>query len=102
MLAVQAAPHLRREDAPIAILPPSERYFEQMCELDAVCYLIEDRKAWATPKYYRAQSANFAEGQFIAVDTGTDRVVGLTSCMRIDFDPKQPLLSSWNHTTNYG
>jgi hypothetical protein len=92
----------QKQDAPIAIIPPSERYFGQMAELDAVCYLVEDRGEWATPDYYRHQLANFPEGQFIAVDTATDRVIGLTASMRVNFNPAMPLLESWYQTTNYG
>lgn len=102
MLALQQHPTPQQDEALIAILPSSERYFEQMCALDALCYLITEQSEWATPDYYRAQLQNFPEGQFIAVDTASDRVVGYTASMRVDFDPKQPLLESWNHTTNYG
>jgi hypothetical protein len=102
MNARQATPQTAQE-APIVILRPSEKYFEQMCQLDAKCYpLEEDKTQWITPDYYRSQMIHFPEGQFIAVDTATDQVVGLTQSMRVDFDPEQPLLESWYQTTNYG
>jgi GNAT superfamily N-acetyltransferase len=37
----------------------------------------------------------FPEGQYIALEANTDRVVGLTLSMRVRFDPAQPHLESW-------
>jgi GNAT superfamily N-acetyltransferase len=44
----------------------------------------------------------FPQGQFIAVDTDHNRVVGLTVSMRVAFDPKRPkpLKEHWRMTTS--
>jgi hypothetical protein len=100
--AAEAQPAL--EKASIVIVPSSERYFTQMEQLirDAYGMAPGEVDPASTAEKFRMQAQVFPEGQFIAVDTRTDRVVGLTASMRIDFDPSQPLLESWNHTTNYG
>jgi hypothetical protein len=87
----------------IAVIQPSERYFGQMEALQAdaySCKLGED--GLLTADHFRAHLRVFPEGQFIAVDTETDRVVGMTVSMRVDFNPSTPLLDSWNATTSYG
>ena len=87
----------------IAVIQPSERYFGQMETLQAdaySCKLGED--GLLTADHFREHLRVFPEGQFIAVDTETDRVVGMTVSMRVDFNSSQPLLDSWNATTSYG
>jgi hypothetical protein len=44
----------------------------------------------------------FPEGQFVAVDTATAQVIGMTTSMQIDFNPEQPFVESWLTTTDYG
>jgi hypothetical protein len=95
--ACQSSPSL------IAVIQPSERYFGQMETLQAdaySCKLGED--GLLTADHFREHLRVFPEGQFIAVDTETDRVVGMTVSMRVDYNSAQPLLDSWNATTNYG
>ena len=87
----------------IVAIRPSEQYFGQMEALQAdaySCKLGED--GLLTADHFRKHLEVFPEGQFIAVETETDRVVGMTVSMRLDFNPSQPLLDSWNATTNYG
>ncbi len=105
MLAVRSTPSSstsRTEVAPIAIMPTSERYISQIVDVDRACYPISDADVADSVNYYRSQLANFADGHYVAVDGATDRVVGYTVAMRVDFDPAQPLLHSWYETTNYG
>ena len=45
--------------------------------------------------HFRQHLATFPEGQFVAVDTRTDTVVGLTVSMRMNHDPLHPLLTAW-------
>jgi GNAT superfamily N-acetyltransferase len=45
--------------------------------------------------HYLRHMALFPEGQHVAVEASTDRVVGLTSSMRVPFDPGAPHLESW-------
>lgn len=48
-----------------------------------------------TAAQFRSHIAIFPEGQFIAVDTTTDTVVGLTVSMHVRFNPHEPMLASW-------
>jgi ribosomal protein S18 acetylase RimI-like enzyme len=51
---------------------------------------------------FRAHMRVFPQGQYIAVDTDRDTVVGLTVSMRVAFDPKhpRPLIEPWRTVTN--
>lgn len=55
-----------------------------------------------TAEAFRNHLRVFPEGQFIAVDTKTDSVVGLTVSMRLDFNPAFSLLDSWEAATGDG
>lgn len=86
----------------IVVKPASERYFSQMVTLLGAVY-GHPEEAWSlSTDYFRNQVKYFPEGQFIAVEQATDRVVGLTASMRLAFNPGEPLLDSWYKTTNYG
>jgi GNAT superfamily N-acetyltransferase len=45
---------------------------------------------------------HFAAGQFMALDADTDRVVGMSSSMIVNYDLNQPLLAPWSKTTAKG
>ncbi|MBI1278743.1 MAG: GNAT family N-acetyltransferase [Anaerolineaceae bacterium] len=82
----------------IQILPSSERYVEQMEALMAAVYNLDPQDESAglfNAAHFRRHLAIFPEGQFIAVDMMTDKVVGLTVSMRIHFNPHEPMLDSW-------
>ncbi|MDX2137789.1 MAG: GNAT family N-acetyltransferase [Chloroflexota bacterium] len=51
---------------------------------------------------FRFHTKVFPQGQYIAVDTDRDLVVGLTVSMCLQFDPKHPhtLMENWRETTN--
>lgn len=44
----------------------------------------------------------FPEGQFMALDLRSDRVIGTLSGMLVDFDPANPMLEPWEQTVDYG
>jgi hypothetical protein len=83
-------------------MPTTDRYIPQIADVDKACYPLSETDLADAVQYYRAQVANFGDGHYIAVDTASDRVVGYTVAMRVDFDPTQPLLHSWYETTSYG
>jgi hypothetical protein len=93
-----------RQNAPLLIAPSAPQYAEQMEKLIAMTYGIplEESANGISADKFRNHMRVFPEGQFIALDAQTHRVVGLTASMRIDFDPRYPLLESWVTTTNYG
>lgn len=87
----------------ITVIHSSERYFGQMETLQAEAYSCKlGEEGLLTADHFREHLRMFPEGQFIAIDTSTGRVVGMTVSMRVEFNPSQPLLDSWNATTNYG
>lgn len=91
----------------IAVIPSSPDYFERMTRLHQVGYGYDAAEALLckeclTPEKFESHFAVFPEGQFIAVDTATQEVVGLTVSMQINFDPNNPFLGSWVETTGWG
>ncbi len=82
----------------IQIVSSSDGYAEQLEHLMATVYKLDPQipeNEVFTAAQFRNHIAIFPEGQFIAVDTNTDTVVGLTVSMRVHFNPHQPMLASW-------
>lgn len=94
-------PTSKTGEAHIVVIPSSAEYADQMVELMCAAYNCTPDETF-TAEQFRTHMRVFPEGQFIAIDTDTNRVVGLTASMRVDFDPNFPLLESWVETTNYG
>lgn len=88
-------------DERIAIVPTTAAHAHQMVELMCAAYNCSPIETYRAEQF-KQQARIFPEGQFVALDTETDRVVGLTISMRVDFDPREPMLESWAETTNYG
>lgn len=89
----------------IQIFPSSELYLERVEGLMATVYNLDPKDPESglfTVDHFRHHLTVFPEGQFIAVDTTTDTVVGFTVSMRIHFDPQQPMLASWWELIGYG
>lgn len=51
---------------------------------------------------FRSHMQIFPEGQFVALDAATRCVVGFSTNMRMQFDPRQPVLEPWLQTVDYG
>jgi ribosomal protein S18 acetylase RimI-like enzyme len=82
----------------IQILPGAEHYAVQMEDLMATVYHLDPQDDTAdlfNAAQFRQHLAIFPEGQFVAVDTATDKVVGITVSMRMHFNPHEPMLASW-------
>ncbi|MEP6984845.1 MAG: hypothetical protein ABI970_04565, partial [Chloroflexota bacterium] len=82
----------------IQIIPSAEHYAQQMEDMTAAVYKLnprDDEECSLNAAHFRHHLSIFPEGQFIAVETATDKVVGLTVSMRINFNPLEPMLSSW-------
>ena len=82
----------------IQIVSSSEHYAAQMETLMATVYNLDphiEENGLFTTAHFLNHLAIFPEGQFVAVDTATDTVVGLTVSMRINFNPQEPMLISW-------
>jgi hypothetical protein len=87
----------------IRILPSSARYVEQMEALLHTAYgSTPGDDECLTADMFLEHIVRFPEGQYIAVD-GDDRVIGLTASLRMNFDPRRPVLSEpWWVTIGYG
>ena len=88
----------------IAIIPSAAQYAGQMETLTSIVYGLNPRDCddCLNADHFRHHLNVFPEGQFIAVDTQTDTVVGLTVCMRTHFNPDRPTLEPWWHVIGYG
>ena len=90
---------------PVVVIPSAAEYADQMQELQYTLYDVPRDEAPVgvlRAEHFRNHLRVFPEGQFMALEVETGRVVGLTVCMRIPFEPAQPLLESWVATTGYG
>ncbi|MBK8020582.1 MAG: hypothetical protein IPK19_03905 [Chloroflexi bacterium] len=88
----------------ILVAPASRRYTPAIQDLAGAAYGVSPELAadWFDPEQFRRRIEVFPEGQWIALEAMSERVVGFTSGMRIDFDPAVPLLDNWDTTTGYG
>ncbi len=94
-----------KEPSRIVVKPSSQAYVEKMEQLQMLAYNPspeEGLNGILTAEAFRNHLRVFPEGQFIAVDTETDSVVGLTASMRLDFNPAFSLLDSWEAATGDG
>ena len=92
-------------EAQIVVLPATSRYADQMeiCHQVAYGYAADpnDREALTAVKF-RQHLRTFPEGQFIALDTTTDTVVGTTSNMGMNLDLHKHDVRSWAEITHDG
>jgi hypothetical protein len=101
MIAYNYQPQSKTLENPIVVVPTSAKYADQMVTLMCETYNCIPAETY-NPEKFRNQARVFPEGQFVALDTRTDKVVGLTASMRLHFNAQAPLLTSWVETTNYG
>ena len=92
------------ETAAIVVIPAEHKHTPQIAQIAGAAYGVapEQVDKWFSADQYAARINTFSEGQFVAIDTASDRVVGFTSSMRFEFDPSKPLIESWERTTGYG
>lgn len=92
------------EPASIIVVPSHAKYAYGIEQLQAEAYQADPHE-WddmITAEKALSHLAMFPEGQFVAVDTATDKVIGMTTAMRIDFNPDEPFVEPWTTTTDYG
>lgn len=94
-------------DGQIVIMPSSAQYAERMARLHQIGYGytaadITEYDESLTPEKFLHHLTMFPKGQFIAVDTVTREVVGLTVSMRLNYDLHHPRHHSWSDTTDWG
>lgn len=104
MIAQKHSNHESRHTDSIRVLPATHERSVELQQLAMLAYEVSPQVAaryWST-KMFRARNEAFPEGQWMAVDTTTGKVIGYTSGMRFDFDRNAPLLETWERTTGYG
>ena len=94
----------RQMPGTISVIPATAEYAEQIQQLAGEAYHVTPELAaeWFDADQYRSRIAHFPEGQFIALDDATGRVVGMTSSMRFHHNPEVTFLEEWERTTAYG
>ena len=93
---------LKREH--IVVIPSALEYAEEMQNLQFLIYEAtpDDYGDCLTAAMFRQHVQVFPEGQFVALDSETGRVVGITASLRMRFDAERPFLESWTTTTGFG
>ena len=91
----------------ILIVPSSPSYVAGMEDVEHANYGTSraEPEDVLTEQHFLHHLQIFPEGQFAALEDqpdGSERVVGLTSSMRIHFDPVHPFLESWEQTIDGG
>ena len=88
----------------IVIKPSTAAYADRMEAAMHACYGTTpgDGDQIFSAAMFRQHQAVFPDGQFIAVDTATDEVVGLTVSMRMHFDPHHKHTQDWWSSIGYG
>jgi hypothetical protein len=75
------------------------QHVDQMAALQRIAYDDDDI---LTAENFASHLHYFPDGQFVALDSATDTVVGTTAGMRIEFNRAEKLLESWHVTTGDG
>lgn len=90
----------------IRVLPARMGYTDQMeaCHQAAYGYSAAevDEPECLTAEHFRQHLHVFPEGQFMALDTTSDLVVGTTSNMRLNFNLRKQNPRSWAEITSDG
>jgi hypothetical protein len=95
-------------DAPIRVIPSAPRYSEEIEALHRIAYdyvgyiSSSDKDECMTAAKFRNHHRVFPEGQFIALDTDTDQVVGATVSMLTNYNPARPVHEPWAKLTDFG
>ena len=94
--------HNYNETPQFIVKPATAEHTEAIQHLAGLAYGIDAElaKDWFAAEQYRSRITHFAEGQYVALDD--DRVVGMTSSMRFQFNSETPFLEDWDHTSGYG
>jgi GNAT superfamily N-acetyltransferase len=89
------------------IMRSRPEYAQQMEALQHLVYGTDrdtNREDSILEEQFRHHMKVFPQGQYIAVDTDHDKVVGLTATMRVRFNPNRPksLMIPWREVTDAG
>lgn len=97
--------HRQSGDATMVVIPSTLRYVQQMEQCHQLAYGYApgagDDEDMTADKYAHHIQI-FPEGQFIALDTCTDTVVGVATSMRLRLPPHSSFLGTWAEVTGDG
>lgn len=96
-----------RKDEPnstITVVPSATQYVDQMTELISLVYgfSVEELDKYRYSEKLASGITVFPAGQYMALDTEHDRLIGFSSSMQIDYNPRFPLRKSWEEETADG
>jgi hypothetical protein len=102
-------PHQLHKPAPeraYLVRPAAAHHAAALQTLAQAAYDVTPREAdlWFNADQYQTRMAVFPEGQIVALERASGRVVGFTSAMRFHFQdtPDVPFCENWYKTTGYG
>lgn len=97
--------HTHYDNERIQIIPTTEAHADGIDALMASVYHVDprdEREKTLNAAHIRQHLHVFPEGQFVAVDTTSGQVVGVTVSMRIAYDPRRPLNAPWWELIGHG
>ena len=88
----------------ISVIPAQPEHTDAIRQLATTAYGVSPELSheWFGADQYQSRFEHVPEGQTIALDETTGRVVGMTSSMRFQFNPEVTFLEDWDRTTGYG
>lgn len=88
----------------IVIVPAKHEHTLELQYLAALSYDVprEDAEKDFNRALYGSRIDKFSEGQWVALDNTSGRVVGFTSGMRFNYNPAIPMTTNWDEVTGYG
>ena len=88
----------------ILILPTQPEHAQALDTLQEIVYGARGyrKDELISAAMFQRHVAIFPDGQFVAVELSSGRVVGHTSSMLFMFDLEQPRLHSWYDVTDHG
>jgi hypothetical protein len=92
-------------DTTLIVIPSTLAYADSLALCHQAAYGYTPAEASPedlTAEKFAGHLQLFPEGQFMALEVETNRVVGAAVSMRVEFDPRKPDLRSWSQITSYG
>ncbi|HVU14016.1 MAG TPA: hypothetical protein VHD90_22210 [Phototrophicaceae bacterium] len=86
------------------IIPATTAHLGAIQALAGIAYSVTPEIAadWFGAEQYQSRIDHFPEGQLIALEAASGKVIGMTSSMRFYYNPERPFTEDWDHTTGYG
>jgi hypothetical protein len=94
----------RQMPGTISVLTANVHQTEAIQALAGEAYGVAPELAvdWFAAEQYNSRIEHFPEGQLVAVEDATGRVIGMTSSMRFRYNPELTFVEDWDRTTGFG